>query len=308
MLTHLLHEARDKLQLNMKELAHLTGIDQALISKIENGKRLPTDKQLRLLTDVLCISYLEGKKLLLSEKVYNLLRDEEMGYEAWMVTEPRLEYLKSGNANDLPNISPEILAKLNRIDHLRKTWFSLREIKGLRRDKMNEYFSISYTYESNKIEGNTLTLSETKLVIKDGITISGKSLDEHLEAINHAEAIDLMYDFADDDIDLNKRVLLDFHSLILRGINKDFAGRYRNVPVRISGSEHIPAQPFLIEKLMEDYFLFYQQMKDKIHPAILAAEMHERLVTIHPFLDGNGRTSRLVMNLILVSCGYPIAI
>lgn len=166
---------------------------------------------------------------------------------------------------------------------------------------------VSYTYESNRIEGNTLSLQETHLVVNEGITIGGKSVREHLEAINHAEAVSYIEQLVTDKMDFGPRVLMELHYLILKGIDKENAGRYRKVPVRISGSEHVPPQPYMLEKLMEEYFLHYDQQKSILHPVILAAEMHERLVSIHPFVDGNGRTSRLVMNLILLKHGFTIA-
>jgi Fic family protein len=172
---------------------------------------------------------------------------------------------------------------------------------------MEEYFYTSYTYESNRIEGNTLTLQETHLIINEGITIGGKSMNEHLEAINHKEAIDLLKDLVQKKTPLNSYRLKQLHQLILKGIDNRNAGKYRDVPVRISGSSHIPPEPYLIEKMMEDYFLFYETQKSSLHPIILATEMHERLVSIHPFIDGNGRTSRLIMNLILLQNGYTIA-
>jgi Fic family protein len=106
---------------------------------------------------------------------------------------------------------------------------------------------------------------------------------------------------------LNERDLLSIHNLILRGIIPEDAGRYRKVQIMIQGSSHMPPQPFLVAKEMEEYFIWYEINKNKLHPVILAAEMHERLITIHPFIDGNGRTSRLVMNLILMQKGYLIA-
>jgi Fic family protein len=109
-------------------------------------------------------------------------------------------------------------------------------------------------------------------------------------------------------VPFNQFALLSLHSLILRSIDPQYAGRYRDIPVTISGSRHVPPQPWQVEKLMEDYFLFYQQQSSQLHPVILAAEMHEQLVTIHSFVDGNGRTARLVMNLILMQYGFPIAI
>ena len=168
--------------------------------------------------------------------------------------------------------------------------------------------SIELVYESNKIEGNTLTLRETQLVVNEGITIGSKTVREHLEAINHSEAIDLLYDIVGNKVAFTETILKQIHGLVLHGIDRDNAGIYRRVPVMIAGSENLPPQPYLLQPLMEAYFAFYETNKNTLHPVILAAEMHERLVNIHPFIDGNGRTSRLVMNLILLQHGYPLAI
>jgi Fic family protein len=166
---------------------------------------------------------------------------------------------------------------------------------------------LEYTFESNRIEGNTLTLQETDLVINEGLTIAGKSMREHLEAINHNEAIDYVKDLVLRKVKINEREVLMIHNLILRGIMPENAGKYRSVQVMIKGSAHMPPQPFLVMKKMEEYFEWYSTNKNLLHPVVLAAEMHERLVTIHPFIDGNGRTSRLIMNLILLSNGFVIA-
>ena len=173
---------------------------------------------------------------------------------------------------------------------------------------MKEYFAIKYTFDSNRIEGNTLTLQETQLVVNEGGTIGGKSMREHLEAINHSEAVDFVADLLVGKEDITKRNLLEIHRLVLKSIDNENSGRYRNVPVRISGSEHVPPQPFLVDKMMEDFFIHYERQKRILHPILLAAEMHERLVTIHPFVDGNGRTSRLLMNFILLKNGYTLTI
>lgn len=183
----------------------------------------------------------------------------------------------------------------------------LDKFRSLDNDTIRDALAIEYTYESNRIEGNKLTLRETDLVINKGLTVGGKSMREHLEAINHKDAIDYIKEIAQSTIELSEKVVKDIHALILRGIDKEKAGIYRRVPVMISGARHIPPQPYLIEKLMEEYFEFYETHKNTLHPVILSAEMHERLVSIHPFIDGNGRTSRLVMNLLLIRNGYPIA-
>ncbi len=195
----------------------------------------------------------------------------------------------------------ELLAEIEKLKN------ELDQYRSLDNDSLRDALAIEYTYESNRIEGNTLTLRETDLVINKGLTIGGKSLREHLEAINHNDAIDYVKEIAQNNIDLSEKVVKDIHALILRGIDKENAGIYRKVPVMISGARHIPPQPYLVEKLMEEYFEFYKTHKTQMHPVILSAEMHERLVSIHPFIDGNGRTSRLVMNLLLIRNGYPIA-
>ena len=166
---------------------------------------------------------------------------------------------------------------------------------------------IEYTFESNRIEGNTLTLRETGLVIDKGLTVGGKSMREHLEAINHYEAVLLLRELVQAKTPLTESLVKQLHGLILRGIDRENAGRYRSVPVLIAGSRHVPPQPWQVPMLMEECFRFYADQHEFAHPVQLAAEMHERIVTIHPFIDGNGRTSRLVMNLILLQHGYPIA-
>ena len=211
---------------------------------------------------------------------------------------------------DLSKVFPEadeLPTLLDQLDDLKQCLDSFRPLNPAQLKNLQGAWDIEYTYESNRIEGNTLTLQETGLVISEGITIGGKRLNEHLEAINHKEAIDTIRGLASGQSDLNEYTLNSIHALILRGIDQENAGKYRAVPVTISGAKHVPAQPFLVPKLMEDLFVFYGDQKDALHPVRLAAEMHERLVTIHPYIDGNGRTSRLLMNLILLQHGYPIA-
>lgn len=195
---------------------------------------------------------------------------------------------------------------LSEIDALKTQLDVLR--KDLDNATITEALKVEFLYESNRIEGNTLTLRETQLVINEGLTISGKSMREHLEAINHKEAILLVEEVVQQHTDFSEYVLKQIHALVLHSIDRDNAGQYRRVPVMIAGSQHVPPQPYLLQRLMEDYFIFYTTHKNTLHTVVLAAEMHERLVAIHPFIDGNGRTSRLIMNLILLQKGYPLAI
>ena len=195
------------------------------------------------------------------------------------------------------------------IDELKARLASARPLPEAALHKIEEALAIEYTYESNRIEGNTLTLQETALVIEEGLTIGGKSLREHLEAINHNEAIAFIKDIAQGEEPITERTILQIHALILRGIDRQNAGRYRTVPVLISGSRHVPPQPYLIEKQMEDFLLRFREMESEgIHPVDIAAYLHDELVRIHPFIDGNGRTSRLLMNLYLLRHGYVMVL
>ena len=204
-------------------------------------------------------------------------------------------------------MNEDINVMLKEVDALKEQLSSLRPLPEEALKKIQDAFDIEYTYESNRIEGNTLTLQETALVVNEGVTISGKSMREHLEAINHAEAISYIKDIAKQDIEISERTIKEIHALILHGIDRENAGRYRNVPVMISGSTHIPPQPYLIEKQMEDFILRFKQMEaENVHPVLIAAYLHDELVRIHPFIDGNGRTSRLLMNLYLLRHGYVI--
>ena len=204
---------------------------------------------------------------------------------------------------------PVVMLKLNElIDQADELKSVLDNFRDWDQKTVQEALNIEYTFDSNRIEGNTLTLRETDLVVHKGLTVGGKPLVEHLEAVNHYEAVKMIRDFAQQKKELTSFFLSSLHSLVLSGIDTENAGKFRQVPVMISGSQHTPPQPWQLDKLMEDYFHFYHENRESLHPIILAAELHEQLVTIHPFIDGNGRTARLVMNLILLQHGFPIAI
>ncbi|MDP2162250.1 MAG: Fic family protein [Flavobacterium sp.] len=297
----LLKNAREKKELKTREVAQLLGIDQALVSKFESGSRKPTKDQLAKLATLLEIDYETLLIAWLKEKILYEIGTDEIALKALHVAEEHIKYNLSFNQKKLSNTLQELL---NEIDTLKKILDQKRSNDSF---KITQALELEYTFESNRIEGNTLTLRETDLVINEGLTVSGKSMREHLEAINHQEAIGYIKQLTERGFSFNERELLTIHNLILRGIIPEDAGRYRRVQVMIKGSNHMPPQPYLVPKEMEDYFLWYETQKSKLHPVILAAEMHERLVNIHPFIDGNGRTSRLVMNLILLQHGYVIA-
>jgi Fic family protein len=173
---------------------------------------------------------------------------------------------------------------------------------------LRDVFRIEWTYNSNAIEGNTLSLLETKIVVEEGLTIGGKKLREHFEAINHAEAIDFVEDLIAKNEPLNERILKQIHYLVLKNIDNENAGRYRNYNVGISGSTHQPPEHFKVQEEMEKLFFWFETNKSNLHPVELASLFHFKFVYIHPFADGNGRTARLIMNMILMQFGYPPAI
>lgn len=173
---------------------------------------------------------------------------------------------------------------------------------------LDEWFKIELTYTSNAIEGNTLSRAETALVVEKGITVEGKTLEEHLEAINHVLAIDFIKSLAlKKRQDIKESDILEIHKLILTKIDDTNAGRYRSVPVRIAGSTAIMPNAVKVPELMKE-FIEWLKKDSSDHPITISAQAHYKLVSIHPFTDGNGRTARLLMNLLLLQEGYPPAI
>lgn len=293
--------ARQNKDLKIKDLAMLMGLDPALVSKWESGTRKPTKEQVIKLAEVLELDLNTLLVEWMSEMILYEIGDDDLALEALKVAENKIKY------NNLKtNLKlPKILNK--KLDLLDKYKTQLNQFRHLNSEKIIQALELEYTYDSNKIEGNTLTLNETNLVINEGITISGKSMREHLEAINHQDAIEFIKELIYKKSNFRESDILQLHYLILKGIDNENAGRYRKVQVMIKGSRHMPPQPYLVAKQMEDLMIWYELNAKKIHPVLLAAEFSERFVTIHPFIDGNGRTSRLLMNLILLKNGYVIA-
>lgn len=193
------------------------------------------------------------------------------------------------------------------VDRLKKELNSKRPISKATLKSLKETINLEWTYNSNGIEGNTLTLRETQVVL-EGITVGGKSIKEHLEAINHEKAILYLDDLVKDKQPITEWNIKSIHQLVLKEIDDKNAGRYRRENVTIKGATHIPPDYIKVPELMERLILNYQTWK-KYHPIVQAALLHGELVKIHPFVDGNGRTSRLLMNLDFMNNGYnPVII
>ena len=190
---------------------------------------------------------------------------------------------------------------LEQIDRKKKELDGRRPLTEGEVERLNEEFTVEYTYNSNAIEGNTLTLRETDLVLR-GLTIDRKPLKDHMEAVGHKEAFDYICELVQEKSPLSEKVIKQVHFLVLADKRQD-RGVYRRVPVRILGAQHEPVQPYLIQPKMEE--LLFDYGADQSHIVTKLARFHIEFERIHPFIDGNGRTGRLLVNLELMKAGYP---
>ncbi len=207
-----------------------------------------------------------------------------------------------------PTYLNETQELLSRLKEKKAEVDNLRPIPQMGLDRLREELSLEWTYNSNGIEGNTLTLNETRVVLEDGITIGGKSLREHFETLNHHKAIDYLIDIVSPQYEIRAIDILNIHEMVMKNIQDDFAGRIRNGAVRISGANFTPPNPNKVSDLLDELIAYTNENPDNLDDVILASVFHHKLVWIHPFFDGNGRTTRLAMNLLLMRHGYPPAI
>lgn len=204
-------------------------------------------------------------------------------------------------------LSVELQGKLSQCDKLQQQLWAYRPMSDETLKSLREYYRVGLTYTSNALEGNSLTESETKVIIEDGLTIEGKPLRDVYEAVGHAQAYDYLYDLSH-QVPLSEEIICHLHQLFYQQIEPLKAGKYRQVPVFISGSQYAVAPVAEIGKRMAQLLQWYNNNEEKLHPVVLAAELHKRFVFIHPFVDGNGRMARLLMNLSLMRNDYNIAI
>lgn len=201
-------------------------------------------------------------------------------------------------------LDPTFIRLLDKV----KVLNAARPLPNIVLQNIKEAFLIEWTYNSNSIEGNTLTLRETQMVLQEGITIKGKSLREHFEAKNHETAIYKLYTLVKENYVLNAKDVLDLHGLVLRSIEDEYAGRLRNAGVRISGANFVPPNARKVSDYLDSLIEYINTNPQGLNPIELATVFHHKFVWIHPFFDGNGRTIRLAMNLLLMRHGFPPAI
>ena len=205
----------------------------------------------------------------------------------------------------MTNLSKEEL--LERADMYKRKIEKVRPLGVSDLRELDEYFRIGLTYSSNALEGNTLSISETKILIEEGITIAGKPLKDCYEAVGHAQAYDYMLEIArSKEYEISEDIIKRLHFLFYNRVDAERAGQYRQKQVYISGSEYLPPSPNEVPNLMKNFINQINSLKSKLHPIEHAAIFHKKLVDIHPFTDGNGRTARLLMNLMLINSGYGI--
>ena len=190
---------------------------------------------------------------------------------------------------------------LERIDRKKAELDTMRPLTAGEVARLSEEFTVEFTYNSNAIEGNTLTLRETDMVLR-GLTIDQKPLKDHMEAVGHKEAFDYVRELVQEKAPMSERVIQQIHYLVLAD-KKDDRGVYRRVPVRIMGAQHGPVQPYLIRPMMEQLLADFAASQE--HIVTKLARFHIEFEGIHPFIDGNGRTGRLLVNLELMKAGYP---
>lgn len=189
------------------------------------------------------------------------------------------------------------------IDEKKKKLDSLRPLTAGEVERLREEFLVEFTYNSNAIEGNTLTIQETAMVL-EGITIDKKPLKEHLEVIGHKDAFEYVLHLVHDKVPFSERIIKEIHSLVLMDKPQD-KGVYRSVPVRIMGAAYTPPQPYLVPIQMEQLIVKYEEMRTITHIIERIALFHLLFEGVHPFIDGNGRTGRLILNLELMKEGFP---
>jgi len=195
---------------------------------------------------------------------------------------------------------------LKDIDILKQKVDALRPMPPEMVKQLKEYYRIGLTYTSNALEGNSLTELETKVVLEDGLTVSGKPLRDHFEAAGHSLAYDFMYESVGHNI--SEVVIKKLHHLFYYHIDLTHAGNYRDVQVYISGSDHKFPKPYDVPILMQRFASKLDEWQKTLHPVLLSAKIHKEFVFVHPFIDGNGRVARLLMNLVLLQQGYGLAI
>ncbi|MCP2025648.1 Fic family protein/DNA-binding XRE family transcriptional regulator [Flavobacterium sp. HSC-32F16] len=280
----LLKNAREQKGIKTRELAQLTGIDQALISKFESGTRKPTKDQIVKLAQLLEIDYETLMVAWLKEKILYEIGDEEFALKALILAEQQIQNNKKEFDFTLISSFQSLLDEIELLKNKIKTFnqFELRQI--------SKTLELEFIFKSIRLNRNPLTLEETKSIINDGLTIQDKSIQNHLEVINFQEAVLYIKDLSQKKTFLNEKDFLLLHNLISKGIESENLGKYKNDSVII--------------REMNLFFNWYESQKNNLHPIILASEAHLKILEINPFANGNLQMANLILNWILIQYNY----
>lgn len=283
----LLKNAREHKGYKTREVAQLLGIDQALISKFESGGRKPRREQILKLSQLLEIDYETLMIAWLKEKILHEIEEEEFALKALLLVEQEIQNNKKVIES---SVLSTIQIVLDEIEILKQQISSLNHF-DLRR--ISKALELEFIYESNRLTGNSLNFEETKSVINEGLTITGKTMHEHLEAVNLQEAIAYIKDLNQKKVSISEKEFLVMHNLYMRGINPENSGKYKNDP--------------LVIREMNLFFNWFEINKNSLHPIILASESYLKIIKLNPFETGNLQIANLLMNWILLQNGYVFA-
>lgn len=283
----LLKNAREQKGLKTREVAQILDIDQALISKFESGTRKPTREQISKLSQLLEIDFETLMIAWLKEKILYEIGDDEFALKALLLAEQEIQ-------NKKKSISSSVLSGLQSIlDEIEILKKQIQSFQHFELHRISKILELEFICESNRLNGNSLTFQETKAVINEGLTITGKSMHEHLEAVNLQETIAYIKDLNIKKAPITEKELLTIHNLVFRRIEPENSGKYKN--------------DSLIIREMNLFFNWYETNKNNLHPILLASEVHLKFITISPFEKGNMQIANLLMNWILLQHKYVFA-
>ncbi|PBI94469.1 Helix-turn-helix domain protein [Flavobacterium sp. ACN2] len=280
----LLKNAREQKGLKTRELAQLADIDQALISKFESGTRKPTKEQVTKLSQLLEIDYETLMVAWLKEKILYEIGNEEFALKALILAEQEIQ-------NNRKEINSALLSSIqNILDEIEILKSKIHSFNHFEYRQISKTLEIEFIFKSIHLNKNPLTLEETKLVLNEGLTISGKSMQNHLEAINFQEATFYIKDLTQKKTSFNEKDFLLLHTFIFKGFESESSGKYINDK--------------LIIREMNLFFNWYESQKNNLHTLILASEAHLKIAEIKPFENGNLQMANLALNWILIQHNY----
>ena len=301
-----LRENREDKQLTMRDVSAMTGIDPAIISKMESGERLPTEKQLAAMAYLYQLDQGELQIRWLGERILRLLDDEPAALEALEFAKSQLGLRNKKVEVEIPEVSPELKEKLAKADFMKGLIEKKIPLEPDQQLKRREQFTHEFIYEVNRMEDNVFSLQDTEAILKEGVTIPGKNLRQHLEIINHLDAVDYIRQIAKGKEKLNIHILQKLHKLIHHNIDRQNAGQFRSGSLDNPKGNAVLPQSKELENQLDELFEYYYLYRNALHPVLLSAELHQRFLKIQPFNEGNGFVAHLLLNYELLRNDYSL--